>query len=631
MSKSRFYSKLCLFLLLWAYSPSFKPPGSSSSASTSTGAADVTQSKSSSSASFDSAVIPAGATPQGLVAAEGMAQDVEQDKARTPSPLTPPFELSSPAVYASSIEVDTATTTALPVKGSTDRPVGRGTTSAKEQEQKTPPLSPKPAASSPSSSSSPSSASPSSSLPPSSPSSRNPYFLYLTADPLFLTPLDLTLFTLGVLFLLSHLGRLAGSSLPRALLAAPLPDRLLSRAGTSDCRSREKRWARLRWQAGTIWSSCGPPAAALVALLLSLLAFFALGLITATSSPLKGWNAAPFASLFPLAENENGGWFRLRTAKGFAGSWKAARMVGKVGGPWRLIVGIEAIFTSFTLVSALSPLLISLHLLPTSLPCPRFLSTPPLRLPTSPSIPPRLHLPLPVLLTSLLHIAHNLSTLLQVLLALLARYPIPGQPLWRRWLLHWSTLVLVNALVQPLDAVVVEREKKAAEVGRVGAVLEDFAAARGRSESGEDAEWRCSVCFEGEKERVVGKVSGGRSWWTVCELKCGHRFHASCLAAWLSTQSFCPTCHHPVPSPSSSSSPSPLSTSSSSVLQPAQAPIFTIDPALNAQVNLMHTQLGGTVNPDLYPGAAAAARRAGMRQRQILAPGSQFADDGEGA
>ncbi|GAA5864572.1 hypothetical protein JCM8547_005585 [Rhodosporidiobolus lusitaniae] len=626
LSGRRYRSKLCLLYLLWAYSPSF-PTSSKSAASTSSATNSTLAVSSSSSSSLPASssgageqvvIAHGGGTPPGVT--NGEIGETGTEASAQKSPFTAPFNPvePSPLAMVPSQDVQGGGTTAQAVQGATS---GNGATRPPEKVGKTPRLSPALSPSFFSSHPEPSS----SSAPPPSTDEGPPHRILLT-------PLRLTLLILHSLFLLQAGLAHLGSSLSAKLILSPIPPAFSE--GTKDGMtsapmSREKKWTCWKWRAKTVWTACGWELVRLAAVGAVLLGGLATEAFTAGVGA-KGWNPVPLAGLF--GGGEEGG--RLILAQGFASTSEATRKIGKVGGPWYWVVGIELLFTLYNLVTSLSPIYLSLYPSRRSLPLPKFLTLTPLSSSPCPS-QPKLLIPLPVLLPPLLALTTHFSTLMQVLFVFLSRYPDPAYPVWRRWL-SFSTLVLINAILAPLEGVLDVREKAMGEVERVGEVVRVFGMKpeEGAKAKEEDEEgWTCSVCFEGgrreeeERERSMGCAG----WWTRCRLPCNHVFHSSCLALWFSNQAFCPTCHRdarlpPTSSPSSATTTSsPFSSGPFLLVTPNEgsAPGFLTpdDPRL-IQLPLV-VPPEPRVDTSVFPGAAAAARRRRRRETGVAAERSE--------
>ncbi|GAA5901176.1 hypothetical protein JCM6882_006136 [Rhodosporidiobolus microsporus] len=604
-------SKLCLFYLLWSYSPTFPsvpPPSSPHTAAngTTTSLGVARQGGNEAGTLEGRAGVPAGVT----LNAQGVGQDDDEGAEAGESPLTPPFDVSS------SSSVPPPGETAMPAKGSTSRRAASDGPALFHGggHQETPPLSPAPAPEASSSSASPSfSPSP---APPAPPVDNSP-------DPakgwtLTLTPLPHTLLLLHLLLLIHALALSLSDALSVRLLLrspslsstfSPSPYRRAKPASAPTCAS--KRWTRLKWQFSELLRAAGPPGVLVALLLVGLVgvvagSFFLPSLTHKHSHALEGWNAVPLSGLFSIAgDAASEGGLRMRVAQGYAATSGAARAFGKVGGPWRWVVACELLSTLSTLLHALTPLALSLRLLPPSLRCPRSLAPP-----LSPSSPhfPSLLLPTPLLLSHSHALLPPLLSLAQSLVLLLARYAPPTQPAWRRWV-GFSTLVLVNAVVSATEAGYEERERVRAEVERVGKVVGAFGERLGKGEGREkereeEGDWVCTICFEGAKQEEQDHARrthpGWATYWTRCRLPCSHAFHATCLASWFASQAFCPTCHR-------------------AARPPPTAPLPPFNPVLNLDVPLP-LPLPLPLNPlpppplqndyDAFPGAAAAARRA---------------------
>ncbi|GAA6006758.1 hypothetical protein JCM10207_009085 [Rhodosporidiobolus poonsookiae] len=630
LSLRRYRSKFCLLYLLWAYSPSFSPSNGVVKPSSAPGPFLAVAN---STAAEGSALAPTpvdgqktGGTAARIAVTRELAPRRVLDEAPSAqdSPLTPAYDPSAAAQLSENNEGEKTT---MPVKGSTSRganaSMGCGSTPALSE----PPAPLEsgagvPAAEEsfhPSDDAAEDSARPETAEPPP----RHFTFTF--------TPLTLTLLLLHLLFLTQRLSLSAGDAIAHALLSTPLatlfPSTYSSNSSspppTGPAPSWSKRLLAAKWRVGVVWRSCGPALLLLSLLTLAVIGGVAVDLVFLASRKgrrLEGWNAAPFAELM--------GEERLKVAQGFGGTKAAAWGWSGAVSPWRCVVGLEVLSTLLVLIQAASPLLTRLGLLPSSVPVPTFLraSAPPpppppsrrtflsstmtltpdssLAAPPAPA-PLALLIPLPVLLPTLLRLTLTSLALAQTLCVFLARFADPSHPPWRRWL-SFSSFVFLNGVIAPLDALVAAREAATAEVGRVEGVVRDFGVevggggGEGEKEKEDDEEWVCSVCFEGQEQ----DRPGWKGWKTPCRLPCRHRFHATCLASWFATQSFCPTCHAvvsaPPPSPSSSSS------TSTSVLATAT---HRVNPAgVFARLD------AGTDN---FPGAAAAARREGARRRTV--------------
>ncbi|GAA5820384.1 hypothetical protein JCM11251_005604 [Rhodosporidiobolus azoricus] len=682
----RFYlTKLCLFYLLWSYSPSYL-----STVDVRETASHATPSPASPTSEEHSLRLAEqlvgkreARTPRGVTTVnEGPGMGGEEEEFRAENRLTPPFNVF-PSASASATQAEE---TAMAVMGSTSRP-----SAVSRNAEKTPPLSPAPALSSSSFSVSLSNDPPSLSSKLTSP--------YAPPQPdvahsWTFTPLNFTFFLLHLLVLLHCITlSLSGALLQRMLLVPPLSSIFSSgssaRAPTTKNMCMAKRWTRLRWQFCEVARAAGPPGLLTVTLLVALVGGVVASWLVLPAlrgeggEELVGWNAVPFSAFWAVAGGEGGAAhnFQLRIAEGYAATRQAAKVFGKegIGGPWRWIVGAELLSLSFTLLQGLSPLLLSLGILPSFIPTPRFLSpNPPSGFPrTTPSTEKEpqtkvLLLPTSYVLDFLNFLAPPLMSLFQTLVLLLARYTPPSQPVWRRWV-SFSTLVLINAVLSPLEEVHARVESGRGEVERVARVVEAFeehdredaeVEREKREEAGE--EWVCTICFEGLSEahcpalkRLHPRKGKVATWWTRCSQRriieaCAMKtVHASCLASWFATQAFCPTCHHdarrplPQPAPSSSSPSSPAFDNDTYPSRPPPPP-GTMSPPLSPPEGSMTPPPPWLPNlplnpppesrPDYddFPGAAAAARRArlgenGPRRRVAFEGGGGFDRDLGGA
>ncbi|GAA5920571.1 hypothetical protein JCM1841_005738 [Sporobolomyces salmonicolor] len=501
----RYRSKLCILFLLYSFSPSAPPRHPVDPKLGITSRIPPTSS--------------AGVSLLPRTESDGTTRQAEADRFETlhSSPLTPTYDSNQTSRGAPANE-DDGSETAMPVKGSTSHDAN---TSASWST--TPPLSsPSPALS----------ASPQAGRPelgserpsqlgvdksPCSASSESASTQPLAPPPLsrtprlpLLTPFFLTLLILHVLFIAQAALVALEGILVRTLLSDPLPPSFPLPAGAKSL-PLSKRLSRLRWRVRVVWKRCGKLLVGAGVILLCVVALLAEGAVW--TGRQEGWNDAIWGrfadSRLPLGQTS-------MQARG----WR----------PLRNIAVLEIIGTLLVLLHSLSPLLLSLSLLPSTLRAPSFL-LPASPAPRAPSLP--LHLPLTYLLPALLlPLSLALVSLLQALQLLLAR-----PPTYR--VLSFSTLFLAHALLTPLDSILVVRERTEKVVRGVDGLLKTFGASAARGRVSTEAEWACSICFERDEERD-GTFVGFR---TRCALPCRHEFHAYCLFTWFSRQSFCPTCH----------------------------------------------------------------------------------------
>lgn len=348
----RYRSKLCLFYLLWSYSPSYPSrlgttPTSfdlthlNSSRSTLSFPSTLPQAPPSSPPSLDTVGV---GTPQGITASTASSSSEEDERSKGDFSPTPPFDSSAPLPPPES-ELGAVN---MQVVGSTEGFVPGGSS--------TPPLSPPPGSSRThfTASSTPSTKSPPSPSAPSSPASSNltPPISQAASTPAsdyFFTPFTFSLALLHILFLVQFCALPLGDSLVRHLLSSPLPPSFPSATAAGKPSTAQKRWTRFRWRAGTVWRSCGASVGALMFLVVVVAAFVGLDLlakpaIDATGTRLVGWNLVPLGWLRTGERGEA----RLRVAGGFAATQKAAKLLGSMGGPWRWVVGVEVCFPPHT-------------------------------------------------------------------------------------------------------------------------------------------------------------------------------------------------------------------------------------------------------------------------------------------
>jgi hypothetical protein len=333
----RYRSKLCLFYLLWSYSPSYSSPQGVITASADANSTLLSLTLSSSGTVSPSSPLPLSAiatagvgTPPGVTVSSlsSLPQEVERPQKRQVEGFLTPSD---------ALDVDSRET-ARPVVGSTSEKVltvGGNTT---------PPLSSPPspqASSSPAPSSIP--------LDPPPPPNSSPSFPPVS-QPHSFTPFTFTLLILHLLFLFQFLALPLGDEVVRRLLSSPLPASFCDTKKGGKGAGVKKRWSRVCWRTKNVWTSCGEPVVALVCLIGVVLGTVVFAVappaaVSAEGSKLVGWNAAPLASLWT---GENGG-AALKLAEGFAATSEAARVLGKVGGPWKWVVGFEVRFLLISL------------------------------------------------------------------------------------------------------------------------------------------------------------------------------------------------------------------------------------------------------------------------------------------
>ncbi|KAK4335258.1 hypothetical protein RTBOTA2_004013 [Rhodotorula toruloides] len=403
-----------------------------------------------------------------------------------------------------------------------------------------------------------------------------------------LTPLHVTLLYLHLLYAVRLTLHTVRNSITTALIANPLPPPFAS-APTSA--SFAKRIGRLRWRISTIRRRCGSSILAWLVVTGGLLAFLASA--PADTSGAQGWNVVACAGCFG----------DLRVADG-AGAVNAG---ARGWAPLRNVVVLELVSTLLQAVLAIAPLVVSLGWISSSISA-TFL-VPSSASATSTQPIPSYRLPTDNFLSTIISpFATNLLTILQVLQLVLARSPS------QRWF-SFSTLIVLNAILLPLEELAVVREKKATEAERVCKLACAFPRRAARVESASqdsDIDATCLVCFEGAFE-PEGTVSGARkvTFTTACELPCGHSFHAACLARWFALVSTCPACHRSSVSP-------PSTTASDHVSADATAAEGS---STHEETSLELPFAGGTSERDTtdeYPGAVAMRRREQRRAQATL-------------
>ncbi|BGP48321.1 hypothetical protein JCM10450v2_004193 [Rhodotorula kratochvilovae] len=626
LSFKRYWAKLVVFCLIWTFSPRYPPhnsPLQPSSTSAVCTASLFPLIEPSSSASSAAPVLPRGATA---------SRDVGQRVEPVPSPLTPAYlslDHSPSAVPAVSSDPP------MPAKGSTTRdantskdwtatpalseqPVvesaglrgvkeGQGTKQGGIDGRNVPARAPRRGAALQSIN-----ASTCSTTPPPPPRPR-------------LTPFTYTLLTLHLLFLLECLLINLETSPSLLHLPSTLPPPFP--AGPPHPPSLAKRLSRARWRTHTLWAQCGGTllcwAGAAIALVSVCVAWRGNG--------AEGWNAV-------FGPREWGA--ELRLAEGVVASRAGARGWA----PLKNIVLLEVVGVFLSLAQSVTPLLIALGYLPSSIPVPSFLQPPPpspsspLPFPYDPASPPLLTIPLVDFTHRYLYISlSTLVTLAQLTQLVLARPPSHS-------LLRLSSFTWFFVVQARIGARVDAKDALGAHLARVRELACTFPA-REREGDGEGArEWTCTVCFEGETRCVdTGRKEdekGARrtiGYSTRCDLPCGHGFHAHCLARWFLLVAFCPTCHRDARSPSARSA---ASASAQTGTESAYDPTAPFAAFLNADERTAITaHLRGFADrmaaadaaTDAFPGAAAAARREGRRRTVVLGPRGVTVerDDGE--
>ncbi|BGP40215.1 hypothetical protein JCM10449v2_004173 [Rhodotorula kratochvilovae] len=381
-----------------------------------------------------------------------------------------------------------------------------------------------------------------------------------------LTPFTYTLLTLHLLFLLECLLINLETSPSLLHLPSTLPPPFP--AGPPHPPSLAKRLSRARWRTHTLWAQCGGTllcwAGAAIALVSVCVAWRGNG--------AEGWNAV-------FGPREWGA--ELRLAEGVVASRAGARGWA----PLKNIVLLEVVGVFLSLAHSVTPLLIALGYLPSSIPVPSFLQPPPpspsspLPFPYDPASPPLLTIPLVDFTHRYLYSSlSTLVTLAQLTQLVLARPP--SHSLLRLSSFTWFFVVQA----------------------RIGA-------------------------------RVDAKDALGAHLARVRELA----FHAHCLARWFLLVAFCPTCHRDARSPSARSA---ASASAQTGTESAYDPTAPFAAFLNADERTAITaHLRGFADrmaaadaaTDAFPGAAAAARREGRRRTVVLGPRGVTVerDDGE--
>ncbi|CDR40643.1 RHTO0S05e05754g1_1 [Rhodotorula toruloides] len=403
-----------------------------------------------------------------------------------------------------------------------------------------------------------------------------------------LTPLHVTLLHLHFLYATRLILHIVRNSIATALIANPLPPPF---APAPTSASFAKRIGRLRWRISTIKKRCGASILASLTVTGGLLAF----LVKAWSddSGARGWNVVACA-----------GWYGdLRLAEG-VGAVKAG---ARGWAPLRNVVVLELVSTLLQALLAITPLVVGLGWIPSSISAtflvPSYTSA------TSTQATPLYRLPTDDFLSAILSpFATNFLTNLQVLQLVLARPPS------HRWF-SFSTLIVLNAILLPLEELAVVREKKATEAERVCKLASAFPRRAVRAEAaGRDGEGdaTCLVCFEGAFE-PEGTDGGAKqvTFTTACELPCGHSFHAACLARWFALVSTCPACHRSAVSPPSTTC------ASDSVSTDTAA-----EGSNTQEERPLELPFAGATSErdttDEYPGAAAMRRREQRRAQAAL-------------
>ncbi|GEM09835.1 zinc finger, RING/FYVE/PHD-type domain containing protein [Rhodotorula toruloides] len=420
-----------------------------------------------------------------------------------------------------------------------------------------------------------------------------------------LNPLHITLLHLHALYAVRFALHAIRNSVTTALIANPLPPPF---APANASASFAKRIGRFHWRMSTISRRCGTGLLAWLVTMGGLLAFLVKA--SSISSGAQGWNVVACA-----------GWVgQLRLAD----SLGAVKAGARGWAPLRNVVLIEIISNLLQAFLAIMPLLVSLGWAPSAISASFLLHSP-----GSPSSPPpagSYRLPTDNFLSAIISpFATNLLTILQVLQLVLARSPS------HRWF-NFSTLIVLNAILLPLEQLAVMREKKANEAERIAKLAFAFprrAARRGTASRDAELEGTCLVCFEGtfEPDATVG---GARrvTFITACELPCGHTcaFSPSRYMLLLNlkptsaenTQSTPPVSHAGSPS----SRPVPPVTVLPSHLRrrPHRCDHVSVARASDAHVgqSLELAFAGGTSEMDEYPGAAAMRRREQRRAQAAL-------------
>ncbi|GAA5881715.1 hypothetical protein JCM16303_006423 [Sporobolomyces ruberrimus] len=380
-------------------------------------------------------------------------------------------------------------------------------------------------------------------------------------DSPLLNPLTYTLILLHFFYLVQYFFESTKSFFSQSLLSNPLPPPFKIPSSTlpsSSSRSTRtsfskisKKWTRFRWRFNLVSDRCRMGLikhAILSGFVLALIGLETIYSFEGGSARRGVWNRVLFekgsGELVGMREFAN---TDLRDTT----SWLR---------PYRDVALLELLTTLVIAINSLSPILLSLSLLPPTLLAPRrFLprSSSPLYVPT-PYI-------LPYYLSFTLHLLILISTLVL----------FPSRPsLSTTGIFTLPTFLFFYTFSTNIGGLLSTRERLEGDLEKISFLITKFEKSRifkskkrfqGEGELEEEEEEgkrelvleelereSCCICFEEdwEEEEEEGKADARRrSFRSRCFLtNCGHQVHAVCLYEWFKKQSFCPACHDKIPS-----------------------------------------------------------------------------------